>query len=1343
MSVARGFLSLGLVLLFACTASATHFRYGTVKWVPTGVQNEAEFELKAAFRKDYNWGAFFKEKWRDLEDGTEWKNDLGIAPALLPCDDPEVAARPGIQCFGNTAETYVKNYEILFPTGMGVAGHDLVPNNDTLDYYIFPPGINDKSEGKVVNPAADAENTGGKICECRFHKGVADADIPCPEAYNSQGEVIATGYDLAKSAGLTAPSFSLGEIGSGDPTKSVKTCTPWSEVFGFFYGDGTFNSDGVVLQVTNIDFEDTLMGNFFRGTSKTFTHTYPAAYPKVGQPYTAFFTGGNRITTLNNNADGRYRLEINVWFRSDYPDNASPISSMIPLLPVPYTPAPGLRFQVPAYDPDPEDSVRFFLSTQAEMGGLLANPDNTGGHAWHIDVYRNNICSEKSGPAVMCIQSGLSGLDLEAASQYVQVNTPFKSDWNDDDNLPHTPPDISIDPVTGVVTWRTGDDMNTPDADGYGPLPTGFYNLVVMVEERKPKDNDGLGIRNNQVKVPIDFLLYLYPPMHYCNMDCDNTPTGPILQTMVSRDGLYGDSSVGGTYPLSGTGKCKICGGGGMYLSTNDTKVRAEDDDVLFYGNSLNNGTVYCNVPNIATGEPIETCCLGAATPATSVEYGFVSNPDFIRPPTPGHEYQGCLGAAPIGAAPESIVPYSGIYDVCNVNMPPYFLTPATTPTGASPLLGTNSPPFEPAYVSYNLGQSASFTLEAYDDDECVEIILSETGMLVNMELGPAERIEGREADGIEPMKSVRRQFTWNPYKTEADGTLTYTDSAEEDEREQYSVTCFFASDSYLLTTYPFHCIKIELLQPTTVGWCDTPPLYDNPPIGQVYTTYLNEEVCIDLCVKKSLTNTYRYNVGVRAITTTVPGVAPIGPGFDFPYDDLNYPMSAGFTKFQDPDNLQDPFVTSYCFTPGIGEECVFVVCFEGVDSDTIPGTDATPEEVTADNKCYKIEVYNRVLLFDEDADLAEVTWLTESLTPSGGLTASLWAKPKCGGDVLPVNETLIVFGSNRDIPAPNGILVDDGLTVRNSIIWSETETGIGSFIYFDEAAGDFPSKVAYQCDLWHYIAFTINEDNTGTLFVDGALRGYDTVGEIDTHIMDAVPIVTPSRPDSHIDGDDTTGFFKIGSGCHLGEKKASCSYAMGFNGHIDEVRVWDYALTAAQIDEDMFSRLPDPTAVLELSMVPSSLPDVLAPSIEIQSMAYPVLTPCVVGMEHYVGPTVGGCDTMVYGWGFSESTWLKCAFDDQQVPATFVSPTVMTCETPGTNSPQFMVVTASNNGAHFTNNTLIGKDTKHLFMDSVLYTDGGDAAGAAADAVCHDLEDAEQVSFGGWFCPKCGPPPS
>jgi hypothetical protein len=87
-------------------------------------------------------------------------------------------------------------------------------------------------------------------------------------------------------------------------------------VFGFFFGDDTqekYWADEVVVEVKDIDHDDSLQGNYFRGTSLPVLHVYAAA-DYDGSPYTAFFTGGNRIATLNNNALVRPRAEFNKAF---------------------------------------------------------------------------------------------------------------------------------------------------------------------------------------------------------------------------------------------------------------------------------------------------------------------------------------------------------------------------------------------------------------------------------------------------------------------------------------------------------------------------------------------------------------------------------------------------------------------------------------------------------------------------------------------------------------------------------------------------------------------------------------------------------------------------------------------------------------------------------------------------------------------------------------------------------------------------------------------------------------------------------------------------------------------
>ena len=55
-------LALGLLTLAGAEQALaqvnhhSHFRYGTLSWSPTGTAGEVEFRLRAAFRRDSNWG---------------------------------------------------------------------------------------------------------------------------------------------------------------------------------------------------------------------------------------------------------------------------------------------------------------------------------------------------------------------------------------------------------------------------------------------------------------------------------------------------------------------------------------------------------------------------------------------------------------------------------------------------------------------------------------------------------------------------------------------------------------------------------------------------------------------------------------------------------------------------------------------------------------------------------------------------------------------------------------------------------------------------------------------------------------------------------------------------------------------------------------------------------------------------------------------------------------------------------------------------------------------------------------------------------------------------------------
>lgn len=57
--------------------------------------------------------------------------------------------------------------------------------------------------------------------------------------------------------------------------------------------------------------QDNDLANFLKGRS-TFEHTFISSLQPDGNPWISYFTGGNRIEALVNNANGRFRLESQV-----------------------------------------------------------------------------------------------------------------------------------------------------------------------------------------------------------------------------------------------------------------------------------------------------------------------------------------------------------------------------------------------------------------------------------------------------------------------------------------------------------------------------------------------------------------------------------------------------------------------------------------------------------------------------------------------------------------------------------------------------------------------------------------------------------------------------------------------------------------------------------------------------------------------------------------------------------------------------------------------------------------------------------------------------------------------
>jgi hypothetical protein len=78
----------------------SHFRHGTISWEPGKVANEAIFTVNAAFRKEFNWGAYNKvcrirqnERLRLAPPGNSFFYGNGMSPRARPPNPPPREAR--------------------------------------------------------------------------------------------------------------------------------------------------------------------------------------------------------------------------------------------------------------------------------------------------------------------------------------------------------------------------------------------------------------------------------------------------------------------------------------------------------------------------------------------------------------------------------------------------------------------------------------------------------------------------------------------------------------------------------------------------------------------------------------------------------------------------------------------------------------------------------------------------------------------------------------------------------------------------------------------------------------------------------------------------------------------------------------------------------------------------------------------------------------------------------------------------------------------------------------------------------------------------------------------------
>eukprot|EP00240_Pyramimonas_obovata_P000311 CAMPEP_0118935440 /NCGR_PEP_ID=MMETSP1169-20130426/15642_1 /TAXON_ID=36882 /ORGANISM="Pyramimonas obovata, Strain CCMP722" /LENGTH=1049 /DNA_ID=CAMNT_0006878481 /DNA_START=130 /DNA_END=3279 /DNA_ORIENTATION=- len=713
--------AVGLLLLLAHQVAGSHFRYGTINYVPTDTpvdssgKKEVQITFEAVFRRDYKWGVFQEEQWQQQinyqpPDPLAWRNrdlpeynnnqyDEVTNPTGGRTTNPNFDSREFQFDFdfnnnGKPGEIFYMRFPPL--TGSRAFkladGESVQPCPDpyycdmlrvgcTKDDYDFT-ALGDDGEPLLPPPAKDPN--GYCAWDPLGENGVPWDPSRCGEWHGwkytsantrSVKDQWAGSFRVANYTSYFDVSLGLGKEGPyGMPVSG--TCAQWSTLYGMFLGDGT--AVPTTLTSTEIEYScasslkcddapnalgcdemapncNSVTGNFIRGR-EVFTHSYLVDSPR---PFLGFFAGGNRIyecyyddqnraTTglsdaglcgaeaggdhtdlerqLNNNAEGRYRLEFEVWLRSADLFNESPVVAQEAVLPVVRSGSYDERtpFQIPSYDQNVGDYLVFRFGSRDEMGGITRSKEtmfpppspaaDRPGVTYTSDVeffsqYGDRGCT-------------LYTRTVQDSGRCPQDRTPFKI-WGTEEFS------FTSD-VPGLVEWRTYYPQNPTAADnvppgkGGQPLPEGLYNMVVMVHDvalsidvnGTPSEapvmdtyrREGHAVFDQRyqqtftykVKVPLDYMLYLYTgPMGFCNKGCKdnkehdlasslqgeaNAPADnayPGIPTFADVEGVYGQSAdrvvvegLAGAYPAAGFSAADGYAGMDAFLRLNDQQCR-------------------------------------------------------------------------------------------------------------------------------------------------------------------------------------------------------------------------------------------------------------------------------------------------------------------------------------------------------------------------------------------------------------------------------------------------------------------------------------------------------------------------------------------------------------------------------------------------------------------------------------------------------------------------------------------------------------------------------------------------------------------------------------------------
>jgi len=801
-----------LLLALVAPVSGSFFRYGTLSWraldgYDINSKRIVQFSLSLAVRADYKWGEFEGHQWALAPRGSSdynsfsWYGSEGfykdetIAPGWVPASCTEEQRNNFYQqreCFecGPDSSPEADNYS-------GCVKTDAMASISSTRSFYVKFGVTKQSNGANVVP-----------CE---HAFVCDISLT---RVDDDGTVLE--YTASDNSKQNADCFYWYE----NPLFNPDLCAPWDEMFGFFFGDG--DTHNVVMELfpgssyTEAELGSPryqAVGNYMVGTSR-FLHSY---IEDTTDQFLAYFTGGDRSLEcarlgqgdthtpdgteclagdygklLNNNAEGRFRLETQVWIKGGI--TASPVIVMPPIIPVPHRPyGERSRFHVAAYDPL-GNALDFRFGTPKEMGGIVRSKSDAFPYSEGL-IMANNHNSTMYDPNTGKLLYNFYPFNVSIGTQYgtfycnkytkaYVLGGGFSNAACQEDRQPMLPPGVTqhsfTSTIPGMVEWNTwldadGEPCTAQTASGCaGKLDNGLYNFVVVASQFT-------GANGNGVKVTADFLVYLYDgPTYFCNKNCmDNKRVNPF--------GLTTTNDASDNYDASGDYSPQYPG------------VPTYVDRDGIYGTDCLPGDDTCTIGTRVQSQSCTIC--GRTAPERNLCTPFADDGQ-------GNEDACGVGTLNSTSGVVSIVP---AFTACKMNQVPQFVqVEGVLPYngGASPRFILENPGQElydaslglknavrPVFRAYRY-DDVIFAVTAVDHDDCSELSVEATALpgsaifeeptyLANYAAFP----EGR---------MVRRVFRWNGDNLRA-----------QDERPESSMVCFYASDKYLVTSQPFYCVEI------------------------------------------------------------------------------------------------------------------------------------------------------------------------------------------------------------------------------------------------------------------------------------------------------------------------------------------------------------------------------------------------------------------------------------------------------------------------------------------------------------------------------------------------------